>query len=56
MFDKFMRSLKENKENLTRQEYRTLKGQALSGDSKGAMKGLLKLMERKVKYDYNRTF
>lgn len=33
--------------NLTRQQKRTLRGQALSGDLEGARKGLAKLLEVK---------
>lgn len=44
---KFMRTLKANHRNLTRQQYRTIKGQAFAGDIKGAEKGLYKLLERR---------
>lgn len=44
---KFMRTLKANQKNLTRQQYRTIKGQAFAGDIKGAEKGLYKLLERR---------
>lgn len=43
----FMEILKVNKGNLTRQQFRTIKGQAFSGDIKGAEKGLYKLLERR---------
>lgn len=43
----FMRTLKANQKNLTRQQYRTIKGQAFAGDVKGAEKGLYKLLERR---------
>ena len=35
-----MRQLKAHREQLTRQQVRTLKGQILAGDIAGAMKGL----------------
>ena len=41
-----LRSLKENRANLTRQQYLTLKGQVLAGDHVGAMKGLDKILKR----------
>lgn len=44
---KFMEMLKSNKGNLTRQQYRTVRGQALSGDLEGARKGLTKLLKRR---------
>lgn len=37
-------NLKACKSRLTRQQYSTLKGQILAGDSDGAMKGLRKLL------------
>lgn len=43
----FMKMLKCNKQNLTRQQSRTIKGQALAGDINGAKKGLFKLLERR---------
>lgn len=43
----FMKTLKSNKENMTRQQYKTVRGQALSGDLEGARKGLAKLLKRR---------
>lgn len=43
----FMKMLKGNKENLTKQQYKTVRGQALSGDLEGARKGLAKLLKRR---------
>ena len=42
--DKFIRSL--NVPGLSRQQKRTLKGQALSGDLTGAIKGYTKIMKK----------
>lgn len=39
--------LKENKKHLTKQQYRTIKGQIIAGDVEGATKGLNKLIRRK---------
>ena len=41
---KVMADLKKNKSRLTRQEYCTVKGQILSGDTAGAVKGMEKLL------------
>lgn len=41
--------LKANSDRLTAQQYRTLKGQVLAGNSKASLKGLHKLMQRKGK-------
>ena len=38
--------LKENKGKLTKQQYRTIKGQMIAGDMEGARKGLLKLLRK----------
>jgi hypothetical protein len=43
----FLQSLKANKGNLTRQQFRTIKGQALAGDIEGARKRMYKLLERR---------
>jgi hypothetical protein len=37
-------NLKACRDKLTRQQYKTLKGQILAGDGDGAMKGLRRLM------------
>ena len=38
--------LKAMRHKLTKQQYRTLKGQILAGDSNGAMKGLVTILMR----------
>ena len=43
-----MMLLKANRHRLTRQQIRTIKGQALAGDAAGSMRGLQKLLERKI--------
>ena len=43
-----MKTLKSYKPELSRQQYSTLKGQILSGNIEGAMKGLQKLIGKKV--------
>ncbi len=40
--------LKAQKSKLTHQQYSTIKGQILAGDTEGAKKGLDKLLRRKV--------
>ena len=42
---RFLRQLKDY--GLTRQQIKTLRGQALAGDIDGAIKGLERLLERK---------
>lgn len=41
-----MKQLNENKNILTKQQYKTLRGQAVAGDVVGANKGLIKLLRR----------
>ena len=48
----FMKKLKNSRPYLTKQQYRTIKGQALSGDIDGAQKGL-NLLLRRCAYEHN---
>lgn len=41
-----MKQLNQNKSILTKQQYKTLKGQAVAGDVMGANKGLIKILQR----------
>ena len=43
----FLDTLKFNKKKLTRQQYRTIRGQALKGDVADARKGLQKVLKRR---------
>jgi hypothetical protein len=42
-----LRIIRAHSESLTRQQIKTLRGQALSGDVDGAMKGLAKILAGK---------
>lgn len=42
-----MKKLKRNRNQLSQQQYRTIKGQILSGDVSGADRGLEKLLFRR---------
>ena len=44
----FIALLKFNRPKLTKQQYNTIKGQALAGDIAGANKGLQKLLIRRT--------
>ena len=44
----FWRELKHNRQNLTKQQYRTLKGQATNGKVMDARKGLHKILHRRA--------
>lgn len=39
-------ALKANRHEMTEQQYRTLRGQVLSGDDAGALKGLRRILRR----------
>ena len=50
--NRFMKKLKNSRPYLTKLQYCTLKGQALSGDIDGAQKGLNSLL-RRCAYEHN---
>ena len=43
----FWRKLKQQRSNMTKQQYRTIKGQAVSGKVLDARKGLQKVLKRR---------
>ncbi len=43
----FWRDLKNNRQHLTKQQYRTIKGQAAAGKVNDARKGLQKVLRRR---------
>lgn len=43
----FWRDLKNSRQHLTKQQYRTLKGQAVKGQTQDARKGLHKILMRR---------
>lgn len=51
--NRFMKKLKDSRPYLTKQQYRTVKGQALSGDIDGAEKGLNLLLNRRCLDEHN---
>ena len=48
--------LKYNKDKLTVQQYRTVKGQLLAGDTAGALKGLQKLLTPGKQMERSRAY
>lgn len=48
-----MMFLKAYRLQLSTQQYKTLRGQVLAGDSVGAMKGLKRILEQKSKLIYS---
>lgn len=45
---RFLKDLKQYRDVLSRQTLKTLRGQALSGDMEGAIKGLSTVLRRRV--------
>lgn len=48
-FADFMRLLKSNRGNLTKQQFCTIRGQAFAGDIAGAKKGLDRVLRRRCR-------
>lgn len=42
----FLKHLKMQRDRLTKQQFKTIRGQAIAGDIVGAKKGLIKLLSR----------
>lgn len=53
---KAMADLKSNKGRLTVQQYRTVKGQILAGDTAGAERGMKKLLDRRSRLGRSESF
>ena len=51
--NRFMKKLKNSRPYLSKQQYRIIKGQAISGDVDGAQKGLNSLLNRRYAYEHN---
>ena len=43
----FWRELKQQRSNITKQQYRTIKGQAVKGNMDAARKGMLRIQQRR---------
>ncbi len=48
----FVKSLKKYQNKLSKQQLKTLRGQALSGNLAGAKKGLIKLLRREIQNEH----
>ena len=44
---KALKEIERNKSNISKQQFKTLRGQCLAGDVEGALKGLEKILQRK---------
>lgn len=47
-----VRTIKSKREYLTAQQYKTLKGQAIAGDTDGAIRGLEKMIAKRRTNDF----
>ena len=52
---KALGGLLSHKPKLTRQQYKTIKGQILAGDAEGAMRGLKRILQQRVVPHENTT-
>ena len=43
----FWRKLKQQRSNMTKQQYRTIKGQAVKGNMDAARRGMLRIQQRR---------
>ena len=43
----FWRKLKQQRNNMTKQQYRTIKGQAVKGNMDAARRGMLRIQQRR---------
>nr|DAU28794.1 MAG TPA: hypothetical protein [Caudoviricetes sp.] len=43
----FWRELKQHRNNMTKQQYRTIKGQAVKGNMDAARRGMLRIQQRR---------
>jgi len=55
LINRYVKSLKKYNSQLTNQQIKTLRGQALCGDLEDAEKGLEKLLKRKVHDGYSKN-
>jgi len=51
----FLRELRKYKDHLTKQQFKTLRGQVLNGDCEGANKGLKKILNRRMQYEHTKN-
>ena len=49
----FLKVLKQHRDKMTQQQFRTLKGQAYSGDIESAHRGLVKILKRNERVNTN---
>ena len=51
----FLRELRKYEDHLTRQQFKTLRGQVLNGDCVGAKKGLKKMLNRRMQDEHTKN-
>jgi hypothetical protein len=51
----FLRELRKYKDHLTKQQFKTLRGQIINGDCEGAKKGLKKILNRRIQHEHTKN-
>lgn len=51
----FLRELRKYEDHLTKQQFKTLRGQVLNGDCVGAKKGLEKILNRRMQDEHTKN-
>jgi len=52
----FLRELRKHKDHLTKQQFKTLRGQVINGDCEGAKKGLKKILNRRMQHEHTKKY
>ena len=51
----FLREVRKYKDHLTRQQFKTLRGQVFNGECEGAKKGLEKILNRRIQHEHTKN-
>ena len=51
----FFRELRKYKDHLTKQQFKTLRGQVINGDCEGAKKGHKKILNRRIQHEHTKN-
>jgi hypothetical protein len=51
----FLREVRKYKDHLTRQQFKTLRGQVINGECEGAKKGLEKILNRRMQPEHTKN-
>ena len=51
----FLREVRKYKDHLTKQQFKTLRGQVFNGECEGAKKGLKKILNRRMQHEHTKN-